>query len=133
MSGLAMVVTGMGVALLVVSAAGLFRLPDALSRQHAATKSITLALGLVLVGVALHSWDPGVTWRVTVLMAILLLTSPVASHMLARAAARHAYTDDELSDAPRLELPDEPQVDAHPRQRAGDDTSTSPAAGPPLT
>lgn len=118
MSGLAMVVTGLGLVLLVISAAGLFRLPDALSRQHAATKSITLALGLVLVGVALHAWDPNVTWRVTALMAILLFTSPVASHMLARAAARHAYTEDELREAPRLELREAPLRDAPPRRRA---------------
>jgi len=102
MSGLGIAVAGAGIALLVVSAAGLFRLPDALSRQHAATKSITLALGLVLSGVALHAGDPGVTVRVAALMAVLLLASPVASHMLARAAARHAFTEDELRDAPQI-------------------------------
>ena len=45
----------LGAVLLVVSALGLFRLRDALARQHAATKSATLALGLILVGVALRA------------------------------------------------------------------------------
>lgn len=125
MSGIAMVVAGTGVALLVISAAGLFRLPDALSRQHAATKSITLALGLVLVGVALHAGDPGITWRVVVLMAVLLLTSPVASHMLARAAARHAYSEAELRDAPRIGLSEEPPRDTTAARRSPREPPTS--------
>ena len=35
----------LGMVLLVIAAVGLLRLPDALSRQHAATKAATLALG----------------------------------------------------------------------------------------
>jgi multicomponent Na+:H+ antiporter subunit G len=90
----------LGVLLLVVAAAGLFLLPDALSRQHAATKSGTLSLGLILVGAALYAGAPGWWWRVAVILAMLLITLPVASHMLARAAARHAYTSRELDEAP---------------------------------
>lgn len=97
---LAIAVTGFGCALLVVAGVGLFRLPDALSRQHAATKSGTLALGLVLLGVALardFGWDT----RIALIIVFLLMTLPVSSHMLARAAARHAYDDEELRNAPR--------------------------------
>lgn len=98
-----------GIALLIVAALGLFRLPDALARQHAATKSVTLALGLVLVGLALHQQgsDPalaGAWWsRVAVTLLLLLATLPVASHMLARAAAREAFSQDELLASPRVE------------------------------
>lgn len=105
-SVVALVVAGLGVVLLVVSALGLFRLPDALARQHAATKSTTLAIGLVLIGAALHAQDLGVAWRVAAILVLLLVTLPVASHMLARAAARHAYTDEELRHA-KLAEPDE--------------------------
>ena len=37
----------LGMVLLVIAAVGLLRLPDALSRQHAATKAATLALGVL--------------------------------------------------------------------------------------
>lgn len=103
MTAVALVVGGLGVLLLVVSAVGLFRLPDALTRQHAATKSTTLALGLVLLGVGLHAGEPAVWLRVGVLLAFLLLTLPVASHLLARSAVRQAYRPEELRDAPRID------------------------------
>lgn len=101
MSTLALIVAFAGVLLLVVAALGLFLLPDALSRQHAATKSATLALGLVLIGVGLEVNDPAWWGRIVAILALLLMTLPVASHMLARAAARHAYTKAELRDAKR--------------------------------
>ncbi|MBX3247308.1 MAG: monovalent cation/H(+) antiporter subunit G [Myxococcales bacterium] len=92
-------VTGLGVLLLLVSALGLFRLPDALARQHAATKSATLALGLILIGVALHVGEASWWIRVGLIVGFLIATLPVASHMLARAAAREAYPPATLRDA----------------------------------
>lgn len=101
MNTIALIVALAGIILLVVAALGLFLLPDALSRQHAATKSATLALGLLLIGVGLHVNDPAWWGRIVAILVLLLMTLPVASHMLARAAARHAYTPDELRDAKR--------------------------------
>jgi multicomponent Na+:H+ antiporter subunit G len=86
-----------------VAAAGLFLLPDALARQHAATKSGTLALGLILAGAALYAGDAAWSWRVLAILALLVTTLPVASHMLARAAARHAYAEQELRGAASME------------------------------
>jgi multicomponent Na+:H+ antiporter subunit G len=99
---LAACICGAGVALLLVAAAGLFRLPDALSRQHAATKSVTLALSLILLGVALISEDARFWPKVGAIFSLLMVTVPSASHMLARAAARQTYTEQELEDAPRV-------------------------------
>lgn len=92
MSALGAALAMAGTLLLVVSALGLFLLPDALSRQHAATKSATLALGLLLAGCALASGQPGWWPRVLLIVGLLLLTLPVASHMLGR-AAYHGGTD----------------------------------------
>jgi multicomponent Na+:H+ antiporter subunit G len=103
------VVAVAGITLLVVAALGLFRLPDALARQHAATKSVTLALGLVLIGLALHQQglDPSLAsawWsKVGVMLVLLLLTLPVASHMLARAATRETFSPDELRVSPKVD------------------------------
>lgn len=62
MSVFAFGLSALGIVLLLVAAVGLFRLPDALARQHAATKSVTLALGLVLAGAALHAGDAQWWW-----------------------------------------------------------------------
>lgn len=99
---LAVCMCSAGVLLLLVAAAGLFRLPDALSRQHAATKSVTLALGLILLGMALIAADIRFWSKVGAIISFLLVTVPSASHMLARAAARQRYTEQELASAPRI-------------------------------
>ena len=98
-----MAAAAVGVALLVVAALGLFRLPDALARQHAATKSTTLALGLILVGASLVAREDGWGWRVLTILVFVGSTVPVASHMLARAAARHAYSAADLREAPLVD------------------------------
>jgi multicomponent Na+:H+ antiporter subunit G len=103
MSTLSTATVALGCFLLLVSALGLFRLPNALARQHAATKSVTLSLGLILIGASFASPDWGFVTRSGAIFAIILLSSPIASHMLARAAARHAYTTEEMRDAPRIE------------------------------
>lgn len=77
-----------GLLVLLIAGIGLLRLPDALARQHAATKAATLGLGLLILGAGLAAgrWD----WapRLLLLLALLLVTLPLASHALARAAAR---------------------------------------------
>jgi multicomponent Na+:H+ antiporter subunit G len=95
-SELGLGLVALGATLLVVSALGLFRLSDALARQHAATKSGTLAQGLILFGVALHENGLAWWWRVALLLVVLVVTLPVASQMLARAA---------MKSAPSLDLP----------------------------
>lgn len=78
----------LGLLLLVIAALGVLRLPDALSRQHAATKAASLALGVLLAGVALKGGDAGWALRAAGIFVALLVTLPVASHVLARAALR---------------------------------------------
>lgn len=99
MNVIALILVIVGVVLLLVAALGLFLLPDALSRQHAATKSATLALSVLLVGIGILVNDAAWWGRIVAIIVLLLMTLPVASHMLARAAARHAYTDAELRGA----------------------------------
>jgi multicomponent Na+:H+ antiporter subunit G len=89
-----------GSLLLVVAAWGVIALPDALARQHAATKAGTLALSVVCVGAALvaGSWDWA--WRLILIVGFLMATLPVASHLLARAAVREARSIEHVSQAP---------------------------------
>jgi multicomponent Na+:H+ antiporter subunit G len=70
----------------LVAALGLLRLPDLLMRMHAATKAGTLGAGLLLVGVAVSTPDPSVMARALATFVFLLLTAPIAAHLIARAA-----------------------------------------------
>ena len=93
MTMLGFVLAGAGVLLLVIAALGLFLLPDALSRQHAATKAATLAISTACVGVfLLHTnWSWGL--RLGVVLVYLMLSLPLSAHMLARAAVTETETD----------------------------------------
>lgn len=75
-----------GSALALIAAVGLFRMPDAYSRIHVATKPATLAV-VCTVGAAVLR-VPGPTGVTKLLLAVVLQfwTAPVASHMLGRAA-----------------------------------------------
>lgn len=91
MIALGLALCSLGALVVLIAAVGVVRLPDALSRQHAATKAGTVGVGLLAVGVAVA--EPAWTGRVAILLALLLVTLPLASHALARAAARDVDTD----------------------------------------
>ena len=92
--GLGWTLCAVGVLVVLVAAAGLMRLPDALSRQHAATKAGTVAVMLFATGAALIVQDAAWTWRLLLIVILLMLTLPLASHALTRAAAREMSSMD---------------------------------------
>ena len=89
-----------GGVLLVIAGLGLFLLPDALARQHAATKAGTLAVGVTMAGIALMGGTAEWWWRSAAIVSLLFATLPVSSHMLARAAARESLDHDDWPPAP---------------------------------
>ncbi|GAB5467996.1 MAG: monovalent cation/H(+) antiporter subunit G [Rhodospirillales bacterium] len=93
----------------LAAALGVLRLPDVLIRMHASTKAGTLGCGLILVAVAVHFGETGLVARAVAAIVFLLLTAPVAAHMIGRAAYRSGVplwkgmVIDELADAQRAE------------------------------
>ena len=77
-----------GAAFVAVSALGLVRLPDLYLRMHSVAKAGTLGCGLILTGVAVALPEPGVLLRVVAAILFLLVTAPVAAHLIGRAAHR---------------------------------------------
>ncbi|NCC21950.1 MAG: monovalent cation/H(+) antiporter subunit G [Alphaproteobacteria bacterium] len=71
-----------------VAGLGILRMPDTLIRMHASTKAGTLGLGLVLIALMLSFAEPAVTARGTAAIIFVLITAPVAAHMIGRAAYR---------------------------------------------
>ena len=69
-----------------VAGLGILRLPDMLIRMHASTKAGTLGAGLILGAVAVYFGDIATITRAVAAILFLLLTAPVAAHMIGRAA-----------------------------------------------
>jgi multicomponent Na+:H+ antiporter subunit G len=75
-----------GTVFVFIAALGVLRMPDLMMRMSTTTKAATLGVGMILVAVALAFRDGSVTIRAMGVVAFLLLTAPVAAHMLGRAA-----------------------------------------------
>jgi multicomponent Na+:H+ antiporter subunit G len=72
----------------VLGCLGLVRLPDVYSRLQAATKCVTLGTSSILFGTFLVLGATTAGVKALVCMVFLLLTSPVATHAIARSAHR---------------------------------------------
>jgi multicomponent Na+:H+ antiporter subunit G len=75
-----------GAAFMAIAALGVARMPDLFTRMQAASKTGTAGAGCILVGTSLFFAELQVAANAGVVILFLLLTAPVASHMLARAA-----------------------------------------------
>ena len=75
-----------GSAVALVAAIGVARLPDAFLRMHAATKAGVVGTGLILLGAGFAFGGADAWMRAVLILAFLLVTTPVASHALGRAA-----------------------------------------------
>jgi len=90
-----------GTIFLFLGALGLVRMPDVYNRIQAGTKATTLGALAVLLGVAFHHpvWLP----KILLIALFILLTSPVASSTIARAAHKAGLRPFTLgSDSPKV-------------------------------
>lgn len=71
-----------------IAGLGLLRLPDVLIRMHASTKAGTLGVGLIVLGVSIHFASSLVIAKAILIISFMLLTAPVAAHLIGRAAYR---------------------------------------------
>ena len=88
MDALSFVLLMLGAFCGLTGAIGLFRLPDFFTRIHAASITDSLAAMLIISGLLLQSGFSLVAVKLVFILFFLLLTSPTASHALAK-AARH--------------------------------------------
>lgn len=102
-----------GAAFLVLAALALHRMPDIYGRLSATSKAVTLGAATLLVAAATYTMDGGVIARATAGVAFLLLTSPIAGHMLGRAAWRSGMEAQVVyQDGPQPGLPASPAAEA---------------------
>lgn len=101
-----------GAAWSVLAAVGVNRFGDVYARMHAATKSTTLGVVLVLLGAALHL-QPMQAAKLLLAGVLLFLTAPIGAHLVGRSVHRNVGSApiridalDELRDAEEAERAD---------------------------
>lgn len=70
----------------IVGSIGLLRMPDMFTRLHGASITDTMGAISLVAGMALQAGFTLVTAKLLIILALILLTSPVATHALAQAA-----------------------------------------------
>ena len=75
-----------GLFFVVVGTIGLIRMPDVYTRLHAAGMTDSIGAGAILMGLAVQAGLSLISVRLLLISAFLLLTSPIGTHALARAA-----------------------------------------------
>ncbi len=86
MNGVSWVLLVAGAGFMIVSAVGVIRFPDFFTRLHAASIADTLGVMLILTGLMFQAGFSQVTLKLLLILAFILITSPTATHALAKAA-----------------------------------------------
>lgn len=84
---LADILVVVGLVIMTIGVYGVLRFPDVYTRLHAASKAVFLGVIAFLLAVSLTS-GPDVILRSALISFLLLMTTPVAAHVIAQAAFR---------------------------------------------
>jgi multicomponent Na+:H+ antiporter subunit G len=82
------ILLSLGVLFLLLGAIGILRFPDCYTRMHAAGKCDTLGALLVVSGLAFYHGVSLESAKILFIAVFIFLTSPTATHAIARAALR---------------------------------------------
>lgn len=74
-----------GAAFMLLAAVGILRLPDLPTRMHASTKAGAMGAMFTMGGVAFYFADSIVFARAFAIVVFILITSPIAAHVIGRA------------------------------------------------
>lgn len=75
-----------GVFLMFIASVGLFKMPDLYTRMSAVTKAVTFKVGLIVLSASIHFNSFPVVLKSALIIFLLLLTTPVSSHLLGKEA-----------------------------------------------
>lgn len=77
---------GLGGCFMIFGVIGMIRFPDVYTRLHASSKCATTGLLSILIGLMIQSGWSALSARIFAIALFTLLTSPVASHVIAKSA-----------------------------------------------
>lgn len=75
-----------GALFILVAAVGILRFKDIYMRTSASAKASTLGVGLSLAGMAVHFAVLEITVRSVAIILFVVITAPIAAHLISRAA-----------------------------------------------
>lgn len=75
----------LGAIFVLLAGVGILRMPDFFLRISVTTKAGTLGVGLILLANAFYFKELSVTSRAIAIIVFLILTAPVAAHIIGRA------------------------------------------------
>ncbi len=75
-----------GAFFMFLAGVGILRMPDLFLRMSSTAKAGTLGAGLILTGAALYFNEFSIYTRALAIIVFMLITAPVATHMIGRAA-----------------------------------------------
>lgn len=81
----------LGTIFIFLAAVGLLKMPDVFLRMSASTIAATLGVSSILIALAVHFADFGITVHVIGANLFLFLTVPVGAHLMGRAAHKAKY------------------------------------------
>lgn len=114
-----------GTIFLVLAALAALRMPDVYCRLSASTKAVTFGAGMMFLGAAISLDSGEAATRAIAGIAFYFVTSPVAAHVLARAAHLRGtplwegslIDESAPDDAPKTEPAAEKREPMHPAKR----------------
>lgn len=81
-----------GSAFVIIGGVGILRFPDLFTRCHAVGVTDTLGAGMILSGLIIEAGFTLISFKLLLILAFLLITSPTATHALAKAALHGGVT-----------------------------------------
>ncbi|TVR16861.1 MAG: Na+/H+ antiporter subunit G [Balneolaceae bacterium] len=91
-----------GIIFMLVGSIGIIRLPDFYARTHSVSKSDTLGIIFVILGLVIYEGLTQSSLKLVLIILFIFLANPVGTHALARAAYKRGlnpfYTDDEIDE-----------------------------------
>ncbi|MBE0660901.1 MAG: monovalent cation/H(+) antiporter subunit G [Bacteroidales bacterium] len=93
----------LGTVFIFLGAIGLLKMPDVFLRMSASTIAATLGVSSILIALAIHFAEFGITVHVIGTNIFLFLTVPVGAHLMGRAAHKSKYKKWDKTVLDRLE------------------------------
>ncbi len=91
----AYIIMGIGVGFVLIGSLGMLRFRDIYSRLQASGVSDNAGLGLLLIGLVLHSGWQRHDVTLVLLLLLMLITNPIVTHSVARSAFVQRHSEEE--------------------------------------